>query len=106
MKIATIQAWKMKGPLPDVETNVSGITDPFLLNNRVFFVLSGNFSIIIKLNCLNYPELINKWYCKKCQKDSGTLSKIKRQPKKSSLSHERSMVNEKIPECESDTKRK
>jgi hypothetical protein len=30
----------------------------------------------------------------------------KRQPKKSSLSHERSMVNEKIPECESDTKRK
>ncbi len=37
MKIATMQAWKMKGPLPDVETNVSGITDPFLLNNRVFF---------------------------------------------------------------------
>lgn len=86
MKIATMQAWKMKGPLPDVETNVSGITDPFLLNNRVFFVLSGNFSIIITLNCLNYPELINKWYSKKCQKKLWNPVQKKRQPKKVHLS--------------------
>lgn len=105
MKIATMQAWKKKGPLPEAETNVSGITDPFLLNNRVFFVLSGNFSIMITLNCLNYPELINKWYCKKCQKNSGTLSKIKGNPKKvHSLTKNQWSMKKFL--CESDTKRK